>query len=61
MKGFWGWRDKRPAVGLGACGWFCRFLPDGTCLVATALSSFSQAIPTVQALASLPDTPESAP
>lgn len=61
MKGFLGWRDKRPAVGLGACGWFYSILVDGTCLAATALASFSRAISTAQALASLPDSAESAP
>lgn len=61
MKGFWRWRDKRPAVGSGACGWFCGILPDGICLAATARFLFSRAISTARALASLPDTAESAP
>jgi hypothetical protein len=41
MRGFWGWRDKRPAVGLGSCGWFWGVLTDGIAPVATALGAIS--------------------
>lgn len=51
MRGFWGWRDKRPAVGLGACGWFCGVLTGGIAPVATALGAISALFSKHRALA----------
>lgn len=53
MRGFWGWRDKRPAVGMGACGWFWGFFSGATAITATALGAIPAMFSTHLALATV--------